>query len=490
MNQRIAWFGSAALVLALAIAGCGGFTRPSSYSLGPAGANMVFVKGIAVPLPYGQPLIGFDISYVDATNRQYYLAEGQVGGVVLLDLDSLVDSAPKVSVFVPTGANAFAGNQSDVNDVNAFPGGPNGLVTANSGAELWAADANTYSSNPISGVNSNVADYSNDNCDSSVKVITLATMSTQTIPTNGCFKSDELTYDSVDKVVLVANPDEKPNCTLCYAGLNSLGNFAPYSVAIPPANRKLTGALEGPFISLISATSKTVLKQIAFDGTGGTPNADGGIEQPVYSSATGLFYVSIPSNSKDSGGDIAVVNPTTYAVTTHPLTDGCNPTGMVLGPDGKEVFLACNTLDGPQIVSLVNWSLISGTNQFAAANAMPTDGPSLANYFGPSCDEAWFNSALDDYMVVCNFTYDNANFTVVNAGTGLTVPNAEYPEVVYTNPSGAISAGAAHSIASDNVTGAVLVPLPMGDPLCLDSGGVGCIGVWAPIGSTLQVDAQ
>ena len=71
MNSKIAWSGLAALVLALAITGCGGgtsFSNPTSYSLGPAGASMVFVKGIAVPLPYGQPLIGYDISYVDATN--------------------------------------------------------------------------------------------------------------------------------------------------------------------------------------------------------------------------------------------------------------------------------------------------------------------------------------------------------------------------------------------------------------------------------------
>ena len=454
------------------------------------------MKGIAVPLPYSQPLIGFDISYVDATNRQYYLATPQVGGVTMLDLDSMVDSAPNVSVFVPTGANAFAGNQTDMNDVNTYPGGPLGVATANGGKELWAGDSNTYTGNPNQyGVNSNLADYSNDNCDSSLKVITLAAMSTVTIPINGCFETDELAYDPNDNVLLVGNPDEKPNGGP-YFGVNSSGNFAAYFVSIPPAARK-AGVPTGPFISLISTTSKTLTMQIAFDGNNGTPNADGGIEMPVYSSATGRFYVSVPGNSTDPGGDIAVVNPTTGAVTTHPLTDGCNPSGLALGPDGNEVFVACNSTDGPQIVSLLNsstpgaaWGPISSLTQFAAANDPPTDGTSLSIYFGPSCDEAYFNSALNDYMAVCNFSYDNANFTVVNAGAGPTIPDAEAPELVYTNPSGAISAGAAHSIASDKVTGAVLVPLPMGDPLCLASGGVGCIGVWAPMGSTLQIDGQ
>ena len=376
--------------------------------------------------------------------------------------------------------------------MNAFPGGPNGVVTVNNGTELWVADANTYTGNLISGVASPLADYSNDNCDSSVKVITLATLSTQTIPTNGCFKSDELAYDSTDNVVLVANPDEKPNAADAYFGLSSIGVFGAYSVAIPNSARK-TVVPQGPFISLISTTSKTVLTQIAFDGTNNTPSADGGIEQSLYSPAEKLFYVSIPGNAADpTDGAIAVVNPTTYAVTTYPLNN-CNPTGMVLGPDGKEVFLACNSTTGPQIVSIdgINTgNLISAANQFAAANVPPTDAPSMAIYFGPSCDEAWYNSALNDYMAVCNFSYDNANFAVVNAGTGLTIPGTEAPEIVYTNQNAAISAGAAHSIASDPVTGAVLVPLPAGDPLCLASGGPGCIGVWAPAGSTLQLDAQ
>ena len=29
---------------------------------------------------------------------------------------------------------------------------------------------------------------------------------------------------------------------------------------------------------------------------------------------------------------------------------------------------------------------------------------SMAIYFGPSCDEAWYNSALNDYMELCNFS--------------------------------------------------------------------------------------
>ena len=501
MSVRVSVSVRSSVVLALLLAGCGGSSSspPPSYpSLGASGAPLVFLKAFSLPIPAQYPLVGFDISYVDAENRAYYLASPQYAGVIILDLDTIVDSSPNISIFYPQGAGAFAGNQTDVNDPNAFPGGPNGVVTANSGTELWAADANTYTGNIVSGVASNLADYSNDNCDSNVKVITLATKKVSVIQINGCFKSDELAYDSADNLVLVANPDEKPNAG-GYVGTTG----TVFTVNIPAAARK-SGVPTGPFVSLIDAKGKTVLKQIAFDGTNGTPNATNGIEQSVYSAALKLFYVAIPSDgfdaygNPDANGAIAVVDPTTYGVTTLPLTN-CNPTGMALGPDGKEVMLACNSSTGPQVVSLVDGSLISASNQFAAANAAPTDAASLAawNALAPygaqyGCDEAWFNSGLNEYMAVCDFSYNNANFTVVDAGTGPTVPgnSTTNPQIIPTNSAALTSLGAAHSIASDSKSGAVIVPLPLGDPMCTAIGANGCFGVWAPQGSTLQTSVK
>jgi hypothetical protein len=489
-----------AMLLASCVAACGGSSTPTTttaptYNLGSTGAPLVFVKAIPVLPGVDYPLIGFDISFVDAANRQYYLAAPEYAGVLTLDLDTILDANPKTSIFSPTGAIAFTGNQTDVNDPNAFPGGPNGVVTANGGAELWAADANTYTGNVINGVPSNLADYSNDNCDSDVKVITLKTMSVAHVAINGCFKSDELAYDADDGVVLVANPEEKPNGD-GYTGTTG----TVFSVNIPASARK-AGVPTGPFITLIDARQKSVSMQIAFDGSNGTPNATNGIEQPVYSSATKLFYIAVPSDglggfgNPDPNGVIAVVNPTTFAVTKIPLTN-CNPNGMSLGPDGHEVFLACNSATGPQIVSLDDGSLLSGSNQFAAANAAPTDADSLAawNSLAPygaqySCDETWFNSALNQYLAVCNFSYNNANLTVVDAGTGTTIPanSATNPQILSVNTNALASLGASHSVASDSKSGAVIVPLPVGDPLCASVGDNGCFGIWAPQGSTLQV---
>ncbi len=503
MRPRTRAAGLAAALLSLALAACGGDDAgPTSASatLGAPGAPLVFVK--AVSFPDGSlPLIGFDISYVDAGNRAYYLASPQFAGVIALDLDSIPRNSSNVTILAPTGAQAFSGNQTDVNDPNAFPGGPNGVVTVNGGKELWAADGNTYTGNLVSGVASNLADYANDNCDSSVKVITLATNATTVIATNGCFKSDELAYDSDDGLVLVANPDEKPNGS-GYTGTTGTN----FSVAIPASARK-AGVPTGPFVTLIDTTAKTVRRQIAFDGSNGTPNATGGIEQSVYSAAMKRFYVAVPADgydgygNPDSNGAIAVIDPATFAVSKLPL-DNCNPAGMALGPDGKEVFLACNSSTGPQVVSLVDGSLVSAQNQFAAANAAPTDSASLAawNALAPygaqyGCDQAWFNPALDKYLAVCNFSYDNANITAVDAGTGLSLPanatgGAANPQILYTNTDAMNSLGAAHSIASDPVTGAVIVPLPWGDPICTAAGAKGCFGIWAPQGSSLQTGVR
>ena len=419
----------------------------------------------------------------------------------MLDLDTIATPAPAISLFSPKGPGAFAGSQTDVNDPHAFPGGPNGVITVDSGQELWLGDSNTYTGNPVNGVPSNLPDYSNDNCDSSVNVITLATGNVTVIPTNSCFRSDELADDPDHHVVLISNPSEKPNGS-GYVGSTGIS----YSVNIPASSRKF-GVPTGPFISLIDTDTKKVLKQIPFDGTHGTPNATNGIEQSVYSPATKLFYVAVPSDGLDGSGNpdpngaIAIVNPTTFSASKFPLNN-CNPSGMTLGPDGKEVFLACNSSSGPQVVSLLDGSLISAANQFAAASPAPTDAASFGIWntlsaFGAqyACDEAWYNSALNKYMTTCNFPYDNADLSLVDAGTGLTLPSGASGgtptlQVLDTNANALNSLGVAHSVASDPVTGAVIVPLPAGDPLCSSMGASGCLDIWASKGSGLQLAAS
>ena len=58
--------------------------------------------------------------------------------------------------------------------------------------EVWAADGSPYTYSTSNGVTT----YSNDNCNSSVKVINLTSKAVTPIYTNGCFEADELAYDS------------------------------------------------------------------------------------------------------------------------------------------------------------------------------------------------------------------------------------------------------------------------------------------------------
>jgi DNA-binding beta-propeller fold protein YncE len=104
--------------------------------------------------------------------------------------------------------------------------GPDGIVVTYSGRELWAGDG-----------------------DSTVKVVDLVrgTISA-TISTGGKFRSDELAYDPKENLILIANDADDP-----------------------------------PFLTFLSVTSRSVVKKIEF------PNAEDGLEQPVYDPRAGCF---------------------------------------------------------------------------------------------------------------------------------------------------------------------------------------------------------
>lgn len=490
----------AAIVISLCLSGCGGSvliagTTPVN---GDPNAPIVFVEGINPP--GNVPFIGFDISYVDAKTGDYFFSSsGPDVGILEINMDTvLYGGAPTMNIIDPLAPNSFTGSIVDaegntcVDPNNCYAGGPAGVLSIDttgsmnnqSGVpitELWAGDAQTYNNG------SPVYDPANDDCNSSVKVIdlvnsTMAINSASTVYTNGCEGSDELSYDSntgddpyyvpnvstTGGLILITNPDENPA---------DVGNRKP-------------GVPTGPFVSLISVSAHKVLAQIPFDGTNNTPNATGGIEQPVYSPATGLFYVAVPDDGdpNTSGGAIAIINPATLQPIGKYTLTNCNPNGMALGPDKMEVFLGCNEYGGPpggpQVISLVDGSMLASFPQSVPA-------PSGA-FYGNQCDEVWYNPALNDYLGACQFSYNNANITVIDAGTGLDASKIKFLQNIATDTNGYNAIGASHSVASDPYTGAVLVPLPMGDPLCPTYSltnpplGLGCLGVFAPQGSALQ----
>ncbi len=444
------------------------FAGSSVPVIGEKDAPFTYVGSASLPLAGSPaqplPLIGFDISWVDATTHTYYLGAAQYGAVVTLDLNTLTTpSGPTTASFL--GMGAFAGSVS-ISDPTIDPqgpdsnhpyeGGPNG-VTVIGGTEVWAADGSPYTYMNAYPFGPTIA-YSNDACNSSVKVINLSTQAVTPIYTNGCFEADELSYDSDDHLVLVTNPEEDSSL-----------------VTNPNA-----GTPTAPFISLISTTTKEVVAQIPFDGSNSAPDAVDGIEQSAYSSAEKLFYLAVPQDGPmDTSGVIAAIDPTTYQVVDKiPLTDGCMPSGLALGPDGKEAFLGCSSDTGPQVVSL------DGATKGTVLASFPQMVPVLAGpYFGPLCDEVWYNPTLNEYMAACQFTYDNSGFGVADAGTGLDASSIKFLEYVVDNTNGLTALGAAHSIASDPTTGAVIVALPFGLPGTPECASPGCLGIWAPQGS-------
>jgi hypothetical protein len=151
---------------------------------------------------------------------------------------------------------------------------------------------------------------------------------------------------------------------------------------------------------------------------------------------------------------------------------------MALGPDGQEVFLGCGSTTGPQVVSLVDGTMLASFPQIVPVPANET-------YFGPMCDEVWYNPTLNEYLAACQFAYNNSGFGVVDAGSGLDASSIKFVQYVVDNTNGPTALGAAHSIASDPTTGAVIVPLPFGLPGTPECQSPGCLGVWAPEGSKI-----
>lgn len=319
--------------------------------------------------------------------------------------------------------------------------GPNGVVTVGPHAEAWVTDAPSLHGPLVVSSTPSIA-YGASNCNSSVKVIALKSMQvTDVIPINGCFRTDELAYDPQDQIVLVANPAEQDIKSALQTG---------------PKNG---------FISLISAApvasgaTHKILKQIPFDGTNGTPDTTQGpgptgIEQSVWNPADGLFYVAVPQDGADpSVGAVAVVDPVSLTVVNKfPVTGGCSPAGMSLGPDNQELFLSCG-----EVIATSDGHVIQ-----------PPTGQVFA------CDETWYDAHTNHYIAACQLGMPTQQIDVVDA-----VSNAYLSNLMDNTTGDFISV--VHSLAADAVTGNIFVPVPGINGLCgtTPTSPAGCIAVFS-----------
>src|SRR5262249_27260188 len=125
---------------------------------------------------------------------------------------------------------------------------------------------------------------------SNVEVIDLKTTNiVASISTGGVARADELAYDPLDHIVLIANDRE----TTCVMGVCTGGP---------------------PFITFISVENRTVLGQIFYpnvvfvDPTTGLMT-NHGLEQPVWDAKTGMFYLAVPATSDNPMGEIDEIDP-------------------------------------------------------------------------------------------------------------------------------------------------------------------------------------
>jgi hypothetical protein len=402
----------------------------------------------------------FDISFVDAARGQYLLADSSHGtpssdteggllsgatngDVLVIPVDN---PAAGATALLPPKNDPFAGRRCDDNvDFGGVPGnpsrneisGPNGLFTVND-TEVWVGDG---PSRFVPGQTDSATDYINDPCNSSVRVFSLITgKQTDHINLHGCFRTDEGAFDPVDQVVLIANPSEK--------------------ASVAAIDRHATRVDHSAFISLISALEKNeggpngndgkdghhaILKQINFDGTNGTINADAGIEQAVYVRQTGLFYVAIPGTVGDpNDGYLAVVDPRQLKVVQNISLSGCAPTGAALGPN-ETLLLGC----GDQVYDL-------------KTNTLTTIPGSPISF---ACDEVAYDAGSGHFGSACITNKSGGKFDLLVADG--------HSQQFDTELSGAFGA---HSVAADPVSGTFWFPAYQG--VCGAS--TACVAIFKP----------
>jgi hypothetical protein len=252
---------------------------------------------------------GFDISWVDSSSQRYYLADrGTKKGAGKIDVIDTNSNTFLYSIPSTAGEIGFAGNTG-----NRITGGPAGIVAVPQLNQLWAGDG-----------------------DSTVKVVDLTAKAIiASISTGGKFRADELAYDSLDHIIMIANADDSP-----------------------------------PFLTFISTDSLAVLGKITY------PADQVGLEQSVWDGQLKKFLISVPAVPDISTGEVDVIDPIAMQVTSRYFLN-CDPAGLALGPL-QRVMTSC-----AQVVD----ARTGNTLAYSQGNA---DNPIGG-------DEIWFNPGDNRY---------------------------------------------------------------------------------------------
>ena len=238
--------------------------------------------GIQKTIPVPNGLTAFDITFCDDPTQLCFVADQTNKAIDIINgkKDSLLNQ------FIPSTHGGFVGHVSSVNfDLN----GPDGVLEAHNLHQLWVGDG-------MSRVW--VIDIKDPSSPTVVDVISTALPG----PADP-LRADELAYDKKDKMILIANPGDKP-----------------------------------PFVTLISTTTHKVLKQIVFT------HATNGLEQSVFDDRTGLFYLAVPEANGAGTGAVVAIDPKTLSLVSTPVaeTGDCEENGMALDHAKQRLLLGCS----------------------------------------------------------------------------------------------------------------------------------------------------
>ena len=267
-------------------------------------APVSVLSAIVVP---GNPITSSDIAWADSGTERYYFADRSNFGVDIIDAvrDVWVGRVAGMAGSLPSGGGTSTTNGP----------GPNGVVVTPL-KRLWAGDGNATVQ---------VADV--DPASPTYQQI-LHSVSTAlpvcdggTTTTHYCGRADEIDYDPVDHIILIANP-------------------SPLSVSVPHV------AVD-PYATFINADPPyNVLGHITFVGAGG-------LEQPRWSDQTRRFLLTVPGKMVGTAivtpASIQVINPTTLlSEKTYPIdcqaiagVSSVSVTGIVLRPNQRILASAC-----------------------------------------------------------------------------------------------------------------------------------------------------
>jgi hypothetical protein len=378
-------------------------------------ADEQFKVTTIVPLPHSQILSAFDISWVDKASHTLAVAAsrvtgsgGNVGEIIIVDTQKNVVTKELKANPPFAGACSFPGR----NTIS----GPNGVITIEKGpnTDLWAGDGPVpkASAIPVLCVPVNPPNPTPAQIDkpSSVKVLDLKTGVTKaTISTGGIGRADELCFNPVSDVVLIANDEPFDN-----------------------------------FITFIGEDSFKVLQKIKFDGSDANAGIDpatnkpihaDGIEQCQFNPRDGKFYLNIPATTTGAH-DGRVLRISAHAPfhveKVFPIsgaTTGCaGPQGMAIGPD-HQIGLGCG-----------------GTNSLIIDDR---DGSTIKVVAGQGgTDENWYNPGNNHYFFARSGTAATGGFVgVEDAGPPATADTT------------AASGFGSHSVAADPIKNQVYSPI-------------------------------